>query len=123
MASVFRSDSGGGTSGQWLNVNDRYLGLRFRVDGKMHYGWARMSVKVQGFDITGTLTGYAFETIPGKSIRAGQIGGKNDAAAANAANSSDSNPDAGESMPDARPLASLGRLARGAQDIPSKGQP
>jgi hypothetical protein len=125
MASVFQSDLGGGTFGQWVDVNNRYLGLRFRVDGKTHYGWARMSVRVQGFDITATLTGYAFETIPGKSIRAGQTRGNDDTAVgANAADSSASHANAAaESMPDARPFASLGWLARGTQGIAPKRQP
>lgn len=125
MASVFRSDTGGGTSGQWVNLDNRYLGLRFKVDGKTHYGWARMSVNVQGFDITGTLTGYAYETIPGKSIRAGQTWGNDDTAVgANAADSSASHASvAAESTPDARSFASLGWLARGTQGIPPKRQP
>jgi len=38
-----------------------------------HYGWARLSVSVpHPFDIVATLTGYAYETKPGKSIKAGQ---------------------------------------------------
>lgn len=125
MASVFRSDAGGGTSGQWVNLDNRYLGLRFSVDGKTHYGWARMSVRVQGFDITGTLTGYAYETIPGKSIRAGQTWGNDDTAVGtNAADSSASHASvAAESMPEARPFASLGWLARGTQGVPPKRQP
>jgi len=62
----------GGPSGSWVNVNKRHLGLKLKVDGKVHYGWARLNVKVQGSSIVGTLTGYAYETIPGKPIKAGQ---------------------------------------------------
>jgi len=57
---------------------DRYLGLRFSIKGKIHYGWARLNVKVaegSDFDITATLTGYAYETIPNKPIVAGKIKG------------------------------------------------
>ena len=60
-----------GSTGQWKNVNRRYLGLKFQIDGKTHYGWARLNVS--GF--TGTLTGYAYETVANKSIRAGQTSG------------------------------------------------
>src|SRR5262249_51449181 len=81
MASVFRSSLSGGTSGQWVDRNNHYLGLRFKIDGKTHYGWARMSVNVQGFDITGTLTGYAYETVANKGILAGQTEKKSDGAA------------------------------------------
>jgi len=63
------------TSGQWVNVKNRYLGLKFRITGKIHYGWARLSVKLQGSKITATLTGYAYETTPNKAIHAGQTHG------------------------------------------------
>lgn len=58
-------------TGRWKGVNNRYLGLKFQIDGKTHYGWARLNVS--GF--TGTLTGYAYETVENQSIRAGQTSG------------------------------------------------
>jgi hypothetical protein len=65
------------TIGPWVNVSNRYLGLKFKINGKFHYGWARLSVKVlKGqFKITATLTGYAYETIPSKPIIAGATNG------------------------------------------------
>ena len=84
-------------SGSWVNVKNRYLGLQFKIGGKIHYGWARLSVEVQNFAITAKLTGYAYETIPNKPIIAGQTKGK-DAAS--------------------MPLTSLGHLAIGASTIP-----
>ena len=62
------------TTGRWDNVNNRYLGMKFTINGKVHYGWARLSVTnlKDKFRITATLTGYAYETIPNKPIRAGQ---------------------------------------------------
>ena len=65
-------DGGGGSGGQWANASNRYLGLKFRIDGKVHYGWARLSVQLQSYKITSTLTGYAYETTPNKAIHAGQ---------------------------------------------------
>lgn len=59
-------------AGDWVNVSNRYLGLRFKIKGKTHYGWARLNVQVGYVYINATLTGYAYETIPGKSIKAGQ---------------------------------------------------
>jgi hypothetical protein len=65
----------GGTSfvyGQWVNVRNRYLGLKFQIDGQTHYGWARVSVQRQAYHLTATLTGYAYETTPNTGIKAGQ---------------------------------------------------
>jgi hypothetical protein len=69
--------------GPWVNVTDHYLGLSFQLNGRTHYGWARLSVQfVHSFCLTkdscyfiATLTGYAYETIAGKSIKAGQTKG------------------------------------------------
>jgi len=71
-----------GFNGYWVNsgkgVRDRYLGLKFVIKGKVHYGWARLNVKVKGYGIVGitaTLTGYAYETVPNKPIIAGKTKG------------------------------------------------
>jgi hypothetical protein len=73
MASILQSDSVFYKSyGKWLNVSSRYLGLKFKIHGKIHYGWARLNVVNTGLSITATLTGYAYETIPNKGIAAGQ---------------------------------------------------
>jgi hypothetical protein len=64
--------------GSWHEATNRYLGLKFHVDGKVHYGWARLSVMTNIAGITATLTGYAYETIPNKGIIAGQTKGTDD---------------------------------------------
>ena len=66
--------------GPWLDVVNHYLGVNFQVNGQTHYGWARLSVLLHcgrggGCTFVVTLTGYAYETIPGKSINAGQTSG------------------------------------------------
>jgi hypothetical protein len=65
-------------------VRNRYLGLKFVIHGKVHYGWARLSVTLghhrQYDDVSGTLTGYAYETIPNKPIIAGQTTGPDEIA-------------------------------------------
>ena len=75
--------SSGGLStnvfGPWPNVKDHYLGLKFQIRGKTHYGWARLSVAVNKTTINGTLTGYAYETAPNKPIIAGKTKGRNEA--------------------------------------------
>lgn len=71
---------------QWANnghgIKKRYLGLKFLIDGKVHFGWARMNVQFTRLagrkhhpTITGILTGYAYETIPNRSIITGKTKG------------------------------------------------
>ena len=87
-------------SGQWANggkgLKDRYLGIKFAINGKFHYGWARVSVTISESKVTSLLTGYAYETIPNKPIVAGKTKGSDIVAV---------QPDAGQ--------GSLGRLALG----------
>lgn len=62
--------------GSWVNVKNRYLGVKFKIKGKIHYGWARLSVRIQfPMTITATLTGYAYETVPNRPIIAGKTKG------------------------------------------------
>jgi hypothetical protein len=97
--------SGGGTPiwyGPWLNggkgVKHRYLGLKFKIKGRFHFGWARITVTTTSNNFTATLTGYAYETIPGKAIVAGKTKGS----------------DVTTVYP-----ASLGHLAAGASAMPA----
>jgi len=61
--------------GSWPQNEVRYLGVRFLIDGKAHYAWASVEFTViTGFGppkLVAILTGYAYETIPGKPIAAG----------------------------------------------------
>jgi hypothetical protein len=109
--------------GPWANggkgVRNRYLGLKFFVKGKIHYGWARLNVSMTEQDnlgaptrhppepIAGTLTGYAYETIPGKAIIAGATKGPDD----------DAQPIAATHTPPAPTPATLGMLALGAPGL------
>jgi hypothetical protein len=100
------SQSSGTRFGPWFGLNgQRYLGLKFVVNGKTHYGWAR--VKVMSGSVSTTVTGYAYETIPGKPIVAGQTKGPDDARA----EESSATP-----MPTSKP-ATLGALALGAPGL------
>jgi hypothetical protein len=107
--------------GNWLGASNRYLGLAFTIHGKTHYGWARISVHVVSRRfLSSRLTGYAYETIPGKSI----IAGRTNAAEADptngrySANPDDSGASLTNPIPDAPQPASLGMLALGAQGVP-----
>jgi hypothetical protein len=74
----FRSvNSYGRCSGSWTDIKDRYLGFRFLIKGKIHYGWARLNVKCNlDSKKIGVLTGYAYETIPKRPIIAGKTKGQ-----------------------------------------------
>jgi len=105
--------------GAWVDVTDRYLGLSFQRNSRTHYGWARLSVHWEGRQyqtvFAVTLTGYAYETIAGKSIKAGQT---------KEAAEEPTNEDFGSGasltvpLPDNTQPASLGMLAFGAQGVP-----
>jgi hypothetical protein len=100
---------GANRAGRWANVRGRYLGLKFRIKGKIHYGWARLNVTVGNSRISATLTGYAYETIPNKPITAGSTKGPDqwDAEGIDTG-ASLTNP-----IPDSPRPASLGTLALG----------
>ena len=65
--------------GPWWGEKGRYLGLKFDINGETHYGWARLNVPLPMGTVvkfgTVLLTGYAYETIPGKPIIAGKTKG------------------------------------------------
>jgi hypothetical protein len=66
--------------GQWGDVRNRYLGLKFYdVEGKAHFGWARLNTGLNAKGSSSkpfaTLTGYAYETIPNKPIITGKTKG------------------------------------------------
>jgi hypothetical protein len=89
------------TQGQFPYTHGRYLGLQFVIAGRIHYGWARVTVPaITKSGITAVVTGYAYETIPGKPIITGKTKG-----------------------PDVITLdrATLGHLARGADHLSVAG--
>jgi hypothetical protein len=94
--------------GPW-NGKTAYLGLKFMINGEVHYGWARLSASCGWLDVDATLTGYAYETIPNRWIKAGDETGTLDESLN------------GTSEPALRrvpvPAATLGMLARGAQGL------
>jgi hypothetical protein len=62
-------------TGPWNNVQNQYLGVSFKVGTETHYGWIRMSVSDPVGPMKVLITGYACETVPNKSLRAGQTFG------------------------------------------------
>jgi hypothetical protein len=106
MLASFCCDRGKSSSMHWFGpwakggkgVRNRYLGLKFKIKGQYHFGWARLTVKTTSDNFIAILTGYAYESIPGKAIIAGKTKG----------------PDVITVQP-----ASLGHLAAGASAIPT----
>jgi hypothetical protein len=126
MVRTWSADGSGGRSGHWGNVTSRYLGLKFAIDGKIHYGWARLTVQLPGnYLIDATLTGYAYETVPGKAIVAGQTTGEAnvDGARQNLPDSDTPGPSASIANPPDLPQSTLGVLALGARGVPLRRQP
>jgi hypothetical protein len=115
-AGEFYDTSEGRTSTRWIapwvnggkGVKNRYLGLKFLIRGKFHFGWARLTVTTEKNSFTATLTGYAYETIPGKGIIAGQTKGVDD--------SNVEQPDAAFTPPVPEP-GTLGAMAMGAPGL------
>jgi hypothetical protein len=69
----------GAWAGAGSGVKNRYLGLKFVIGREVHFGWARFTVTLGHErhldDVSGTLTGYAYETEPDKPIIAGRTAG------------------------------------------------
>jgi hypothetical protein len=78
--SMVSADAAERCFGNWSNVKNRYLGLRFVIKQKTHFGWARLSVSCNSANnkIQALLTGYAYETIPNKPIITGKTKGPDD---------------------------------------------
>jgi hypothetical protein len=89
--------------GPWLNDTNRYVGVEFVIDGATHYGWIRMTTTAgkRRYETAFTITGYAYETVAGQAIKAGQL--------------SDEASVSPQSAPLAKPL--LGVLALGSQGM------
>jgi hypothetical protein len=115
---------GFGPYGQWANVTDRYLGVRFLdANGATHYGWARMSVKEISFaKFVALLTGYAYETVPNEPIIAGQTKRITDGSTSEPDSVTPDDPGPGASLinpsSEMPQITSLGMLAVGAESIP-----
>ena len=101
--------------GPWYSVRfpvTAYLGLRFQLNGRNHYGWAKLTVEGVTY---AKLTGYAYETIAGKSIKAGQ---KEEAADEVGEEDFGSGASLTSPIPNMPQPATLGMLARGTQCVP-----
>jgi hypothetical protein len=87
--------------GSWFNTRNGYLALAFSIDGRTHYGWARVSLieAKRPCRQTVVLISYAYETEPDRPILTGKTSGTDEADAAD------------------RPQATLGALALGSAGL------
>lgn len=88
------------------NPQNKYMGVRFKLNGQTHYGWIRLTVtsnvKSGKASLEAKITAYAYETVANKPIKAG--------ASATAA--------ADARISEAIHGPSLGMLAAGADALP-----
>ncbi len=96
--------------GKWGgNHPNRFVGVRFKINGKIHYGWIRMTISITSplpppF-MTATITEYGYETIANKSLGAGLA-------------SADAADDAAQAIAEKPRHPSLGMLALGWEGMP-----
>lgn len=95
--------------GKWGgNHPNRFLGVKFKINGQTHYGWIRITVQtnpqaLQETDIAATITEYGYETVANKTISAGLA--------------SDSTADQSKTITDQPGRPSLGMLALGTDGL------
>jgi len=77
------------TYGNWVGQVDKFVGLRFKIQGQTHYGWMRLTVHagspslpLKGSSVILKITGYAYEATADKGIAAGDRGPSDGAQAA-----------------------------------------
>jgi hypothetical protein len=89
------------------STTNKYMGVRFLLNGKTHYGWVRLNVKTtsnpSGPELTASITEYAYESVANKTIKAGATTSTAEVPAENTANQAG---------------PSLGMLAAGAESMP-----
>jgi hypothetical protein len=72
MVAFLSEPSGQFLTGSWLNVTNRFLGVKFIIGGQVHYGWIGFR-GVSGIE-RAAFAGWAYETTPNKPIAAGDRG-------------------------------------------------
>ncbi len=57
--------------GNFVFGTNGYLGYKFSIAGKDHFGWARLEPELNQKKTTTKLPTFGYETVPGKALRAG----------------------------------------------------
>ncbi|MFZ0416522.1 MAG: hypothetical protein WAM04_00340 [Candidatus Sulfotelmatobacter sp.] len=91
------------SSGSWQKVEFAYIGLKFLINGQVHYGWARVKFPYPyGYNYP-SIYGYAYESSPNTPIVSGQTSGT------------------APTQANAEAIGSLGMLAAGASALNLSG--
>jgi hypothetical protein len=61
--------------GPWGQTTNRYLGVQFRIQGEVHYGWVRVDTAATGEGWFGAISGFAYESVANTPILTGQKSG------------------------------------------------
>jgi hypothetical protein len=105
-----------GSAGPWKLVTRGYLGFQFRIQGEVHYGWARVNVAATNKGMYAAVNEYAYETVANKPIVTGDTGG-----GARSRRKQRGGSGLMKSAPS--PQGSLGNLAAGAAGASSRQKP
>jgi hypothetical protein len=103
------------SSGSWRNLEFAYVGLKFLINGEVHYGWARIKFPYPNGYGFPSIYGYAYESVANQPIIAGQTSGTYEAdgvQSSPAVESTEQKTAAAASTP-----ATLGALAAGIQGL------
>jgi hypothetical protein len=60
----------GNVYGEWSNVSDGFMAIRFTTEGSVHFGWLRLGFSECGSIVT--VKDYAYQATPGKGIKTGE---------------------------------------------------
>ena len=60
-----------GSIGAWAGKINQYMGVKFLINGQQHFGWVRITVE----HLQAHISGFAYETVPNKPIKAGYTSG------------------------------------------------
>ncbi len=65
-----------GEFGNWTGIQeDKYLGIKFEIDNNFHYGWILLSTIIHDYDdMEFTVKGFAYNSVVGEGIKAGDTG-------------------------------------------------
>ena len=65
-----------GEHGNWVDTQeDKYLGIKFEIDGEFHYGWVRLTTIIHSnSDMEFTVKDFAYNTVLDEGILAGAMG-------------------------------------------------
>ncbi len=58
--------------GLWDDVQNKYMGVKFKINNNTHYGWVRMDVNETGDSVL--IKSYAYHSVPNGAVTAGVTG-------------------------------------------------